>query len=98
MTYKPLWTDKESAHPFEADKYVYSSYLDDFKKDGNQLLVIQPKGDSKSYIVHPLHFFMAHYGYSSELKRILITDNWSKVEKKLHLNEFFKEKRRVHTE
>ena len=92
MTYKPLWTDKESAHPFEADKYVYSSYLDDFKKDGNQLLVIQPKGDSKSYIVHPLHFFMAHYGYSSELKRILITDNWSKVEKKLHLNEFFKEK------
>lgn len=92
LTYKPLWTDKESAHPFEADKYVYSSYLDDFKKDGNQLLVIQPKGDSKSYIVHPLHFFMAHYGYSSELKRILITDNWSKVKKKLHLNEFFKEK------
>ena len=63
-----------------------------FKSDGNQLLVIKPEGDSKSYIVHPLHFFMAHYGYSSELKRILITDNWSKVEKKLHLNEFFKEK------
>ncbi|MDY4279541.1 MAG: hypothetical protein SOX56_00350 [[Pasteurella] mairii] len=92
LTYKPLWTDKESPHPFEADKYVHSSYLDDFKKDGNQLIVIQPEGDSKPYIVHPLHFFMAHYGYSSELKRILITDNWSKVEKKLHLNEFFKEK------
>lgn len=35
---------------------------------------------------------MAHYGYSSELKRLLSTDNWSKVEKKLHLNESFEEK------
>lgn len=81
---------KES-HPFEADKYVYPSYLKTFKGDGNRLLVIKPESDSKSYIIHPLHFFMAHYGYSSELKRILITDNWSKVEKKLHLNEFFNE-------
>lgn len=91
MTYEPLWKNKES-HPFEADKYVHPSYLDSFKKDGNQLLVIKPKGEGKSYIIHPLHFFMAHYGYSSELKRILITDNWSKVEKKLHLNESFEEK------
>ncbi|MGC6248921.1 hypothetical protein ACNO7P_10865 [Bisgaard Taxon 45] len=92
LTYKPLWTDKESPHPFEADKYVHSSYLDDFKKDGNQLLLIQPEGDSKSYIVHPLHFFMAHYGYSSELKRILMTYNWQKVEEKLKLNEQFEYK------
>lgn len=92
LAYKALWTDKKFPHPFEADKYVYPSYLRTFKEDGNQLLVIKPEGDSKSYIVHPLHFFMAHYGYSSELKRILITDNWSKVEKKLHLNEFFEEK------
>ena len=91
LTYEPLWVNKE-AHPFEADKYVHSAYLKTFKGDGNQLLVIKPKGEDKSYIIHPLHFFMAHYGYSSELKRILITDNWSKVEKKLHLNEFFKEK------
>lgn len=92
LAYKALWTDKESPHPFEADKYVYPSYLRTFKRDGNRLLVIKPEGDSKSYIVHPLHFFMAHYGYSSELKRILITDNWSKIEKKLHLNESFEEK------
>ena len=91
LTYKPLWTDKVS-HPFEADKYVHSSYLNGFKRDGNQLLVIKPEGEDKSYIVHPLHFFMAHYGYSNELKRILITDNWSKVEQKLHLNESFEEK------
>lgn len=91
LTYEPLWANKES-HPFEADKYVHSAYLKTFKSDGNQLLVIKPEGDSKSYIVHPLHFFMAHYGYSSELKRILITDNWSKVEKKLHLNESFEER------
>ncbi|MDY0626279.1 hypothetical protein NMW59_08875 [Pasteurella multocida] len=91
LTYKPLWTDKVS-HPFEADKYVHSSYLNSFKRDGNQLLVIKTKGENKSYIVHPLHFFMAHYGYSSELKCILITDNWSKVEKKLRLNESFEEK------
>lgn len=92
LTYKPLWIDKQSPHPFEADKYVHSSYLRTFKGDGNRLLVIKPESDSKSYIVHPLHFFMAHYGYSSELKRILITDNWSKVEKKLHLNEYFEDK------
>ncbi|UXN34396.1 hypothetical protein N8E86_10120 [Avibacterium paragallinarum] len=91
LTYEPLWANKES-HPFEADKYVHSAYLKTFKGDGNQLLVIKLKGEDKSYIIHPLHFFMAHYGYSSELKRILITDSWSKVEKKLHLNEFFKEK------
>lgn len=91
LTYEPLWVNKES-HPFEADKYVHSAYLKTFKSDGNQLLVIKTEGDSKSYIVHPLHFFMAHYGYSSELKRILITDNWSKVEKKLHLNESFEER------
>lgn len=91
LTYKPLWMDKVS-HPFEADKYVHSSYLNSFKMDGNQLLVIKTKGENKSYIVHPLHFFMAHYGYSSELKRILITDNWNKVEKKLRLNESFEEK------
>lgn len=91
LTYKPLWTDKVS-HPFETNKYVHSSYLNSFKRDGNQLLVIKTKGENKSYIVHPLHFFMAHYGYSSELKRILITDNWSKVEKKLRLNESFEEK------
>ncbi|AHG74503.1 hypothetical protein X781_23600 [Mannheimia sp. USDA-ARS-USMARC-1261] len=91
LTYKPLWTDKVS-HPFEADKYVHSSYLNSFKRDGNQLLVIKTKGENKSYIVHPLLFFMAHYGYSSELKRILITDNWNKVEKKLLLNESFEEK------
>lgn len=92
LAYKALWTDKESPHPFEADKYVYPSYLRAFKGDGNRLLVIKPEGDSKSYIVHPLHFFMAHYGYSSELKRILMTYNWQKVEEKLKLNEQFEYK------
>lgn len=90
LAYKPLWRDKEF-HPFEADKYVHSSYLETFKKDGNELLVIKPEGEDKSYIVHPLHFLMAHYGYSSELKRILITDNWNKAEKKLRLTERFKD-------
>ena len=90
LAYKPLWMDKVS-HPFEADKYVHSSFLNSFRGDGNQLLIIEPKGENISYIVHPLHFFMAHYGYSNELKRILITDNWSKVEEKLRLNESFKE-------
>ena len=91
LTYEPLWKDKVS-HPFEVEKYVHSSYLDDFKKDGNQLLVIKSESNNKSFIIHPLHFFMAHYGYSSELKRILITDNWDKVEKKLRLTEYFKDK------
>lgn len=91
LTYKPLWIDKIN-HPFEADKYVHSSYLDTFKRDGNQLLIIQPQDTNKSYIVHPLHFFIAHYGYSNEIKRILITDNWNTVEKKLRLTEYFKGK------
>lgn len=88
LSYQSLWQNKNS-HPFEADKYVHPSNLERFKEDGNKLLVI--KQDNYFYIIHPLHFFMAHYGYSSELKRILVTDNWSKIEKKLHLNEYFNE-------
>lgn len=89
LFYQALWQNKEN-HSFEADKYVHNSHLQNFKRDGNQLLIV--KQNNYSYIIHPLHFFMAHYGYSSELKRILITDNWSKVEKKLRLNESFEEK------
>lgn len=91
LTYKSLCSDKKS-HPFEASKYVHSSFLNGFNGDGNQLLIIHSKDEDKYYILHPLHFFMAHYGYSSELKRILVTDNWNEVEKKLRLNEFFEGK------
>ncbi|WP_334321270.1 hypothetical protein [Gilliamella apicola] len=91
LTYKALSEDKES-HPFEADKYINASYLETFKKDKNKLLIIKYKNNDKSYIVHPLHFFMAHYGYSSELKRILITNTWNKVKNKLLLAKEFKEK------
>ncbi|MDG2953108.1 hypothetical protein [Exercitatus varius] len=91
LSYKPLWMNR-TPHPLEAYKYVHSSYLDSFKRDGNKLLVINPQNSNKSYIIHPLHFFMAHYGYSSELKHILITYSWSKVEEKLRLGEKFENK------
>lgn len=94
LRYQALWQsgkynpfEANIPHPFEADKYVHSSYLEYFKKDGNRLLVINQENDNLSYIIHPLHFFMAHYGYSSELKRILITYNWQKIKEKLRLDE-----------
>lgn len=88
LTYQALWRNEN--HPFETDKYVHSSSVKGFNRDGNNLLVINQ--NNISYIIHPLHFFMAHYGYSSELKRILATYNWEKIEELLHLNEQFDEK------
>ncbi|HDR1061153.1 TPA: hypothetical protein QB314_001971 [Pasteurella multocida] len=82
LSYLPLWKEN---HPFECDKYVHTSDLNRFRKDGNNLLVI--KHDNLSCIIHPLHFFMAHYGYSSELKRILSVYNWSEVTKRLCIKE-----------
>ncbi|HDR1345635.1 TPA: hypothetical protein QB387_001912 [Pasteurella multocida] len=82
LSYLPLWKEN---HPFKCDKYVHTSDLDRFRKDGNNLLVI--KHDNLSCIIHPLHFFMAHYGYSSELKRILSAYNWSEVTKRLCIKE-----------
>lgn len=72
-------------HSFESKLYVHQSHLNGFNSNRNELLVV--KQDNLSYIVHPLHFFMAHYGYSGELKRILMTDNWNAITKKLCLNE-----------
>ncbi|WP_439294594.1 hypothetical protein [Lonepinella sp. BR2882] len=69
---------------FNYKEYIHASDYERFAKDANNLLVI--KQDNLNYIVHPLSFFMAHYGYSSELKRLLSTYNWKKIEEKLHLN------------
>ncbi|MDY2946599.1 MAG: hypothetical protein SOS93_01940 [Mannheimia varigena] len=82
LFYLPLWKEN---HPFECDKYVHTSDLERFRKDGNNLLII--KHDNLSCIIHPLHFFMAHYGYSSELKRILSGYNWSEIIKHLCIGE-----------
>ncbi|QRN40841.1 MAG: hypothetical protein GKC53_01530 [Neisseriaceae bacterium] len=92
LSYIPLWR-AQTSHPFEAGKYVHPSYLEKFKKDGNNLLVIRPKNINKSYIIHPLHFFIAHYGNSSALQHILITYTWDEVEGILKLNELSEEKK-----
>ncbi|MGO1375869.1 MAG: hypothetical protein ACTHU5_04755 [Psychrobacter sp.] len=52
--------------------------------DTNTLLVI--KQGTQKVIIHPIIFYMAHYGISKEINRILLTYLWVDVEDKLNLN------------
>lgn len=54
------------------------------KTDTSTLLVIHQ--DSHKVILHPLTFYMAHYGVSKEINRILLTYMWVDIEEKLNLN------------
>ncbi|WP_217896475.1 hypothetical protein [Pseudoalteromonas sp. JB197] len=70
---------------FEFQKYIHSSDINKFEWDKNQLLTIE--NDGVKYAIHPLQFFITHYGYSIEINRILSVYNWQKVEEKLKLND-----------
>lgn len=87
LQYKPL--NHNINHPFDYKSYVHSSEHYFFGKDENNLLIINQ--DNLSYIVHPLHFFMAHYGYSGEIKRILSTYSWKKILDILYINQHISE-------
>ena len=75
----------DEVHPFEFQEYVHINDINFFQWDKNQLLTI--KQNKTEFVIHPLQFFIAHYGYSNEINRILSVYSWPKVEQKLWLNE-----------
>lgn len=67
-------------YEFDLDSYP----IDGLATDTNTLLVI--KQGSQKVIIHPIIFYMAHYGVSKEINRILLTYLWPDIEDKLNLN------------
>ncbi len=76
--YKIANTSKK--YEFDLSKYPVRG-LD---KDGNTLLVVR-QGDHK-ILMHPLTFYVAHYGVSKEINRILLSYLFIDVEDMLNLN------------
>lgn len=70
----------KQAYEFDIEKYAVSEVED----DSNTLLVI--KQDNYKVIIHPVTFYMAHYGVSKEVNRIAITYIWADVETYFNLN------------
>ena len=66
---------------FEFDLNNYP--VNGLEHDANTLLVINQ--GSHKVLIHPLIFFMAHYGVSKEINRILLTYLWVDIEGKLNL-------------
>lgn len=70
----------EGVYEFNLNNYP----VNNLKTDTNTLMVINR--DSYKVLIHPLTFFMAHYGVSKEVNRILLTYLWSDIEDKLYLS------------
>ena len=70
----------EGVYEFNPNNYP----VNNLKTDTNTLMVIN-RGSYK-VLIHPLTFFMAHYGVSKEVNRILLTYLWSDIEDKLYLS------------
>lgn len=81
LQHKPL--NLSEKHPFEYQYYIGKFEQKYFGQDKNNLLIVN---QDKSYIIHPLHFFMAHYGYSSEIKRMLSIYSYNELKEKLFID------------
>lgn len=67
--------------------FDHTKYIDKLNYDRNQLIVYKSPEHSCNFVIHPLIFFLAHYGYSTTINQLISTYEWSRVEKKLLLNE-----------
>lgn len=67
---------------FEFDLNNYP--INGLETDTNSLMVI--KQGCRKVLIHPLTFFMAHYGVSKEINRVLLTYLWDDVEEELSIN------------
>ena len=56
--------------PFTESAYPINNLLN----DKNKLILID--WNNITYILHPLTFFIVHYGYSMEIKRVLLSYLW----------------------
>lgn len=58
--------------------------VEKLETDTNTLLIVQQ--DNHKVIIHPLTFYMAHYGVSKEINRVLLTYMWPDIEDMLNLD------------
>lgn len=66
----PQFTEGDTVPPFTESAYPINNLL----YDKNKLILIDWK--NITYILHPLTFFIVHYGYSMEIKRVLLSYLW----------------------
>lgn len=77
-----IFNDKEEdkkKKPFET-----RGYLDILTRDKNKLINIPYKG--KNIIIHPISLFIAYYGSNMNIKGIISTYSWKKVQDMLCIN------------
>lgn len=83
----PQFTEGETVAPFteitEIDTvppFTESAYpINNLLYDKNKLILID--WNNITYILHPLIFFIVHYGYSMEIKRVLLSYLWESFDK-----------------
>ena len=71
----PQFTEGDTVPPFTESAYPINNLL----YDKNKLILIDWK--NITYILHPLTFFIVHYGYSMEIKRVLLSYLWESFDK-----------------
>ncbi|WP_223251347.1 hypothetical protein [Pasteurella multocida] len=70
--------------PFDYTIYTISTEYHNYGDDLNRLLSISYQ--NQKFIIHPLHIFMMHYGYSTDIKRILATYPFDEVRERLFID------------
>lgn len=68
-------TVSDTVPPFTESAYPINNLL----YDKNKLILID--WNNITYILHPLTFFIVHYGYSMEIKRVLLSYLWESFDK-----------------
>ena len=71
----PQFTEGDTVPPFTESAYPINNLL----YDKNKLILID--WNNITYILHPLTFFIVHYGYSMEIKRVLLSYLWESFDK-----------------
>lgn len=71
----PPSTESDTVPPFTESEYPINNLL----YDKNKLILID--WNNVTYILHPLTFFIVHYGYSMEIKRVLLSYLWESFDK-----------------
>lgn len=70
--------------PFDYTIYTIPTEYHNYGDDLNRLLSISYQ--NQKFIIHPLHIFMMHYGYSTDIKRILATYPLDEVRERLFID------------
>ncbi|MCQ9120249.1 hypothetical protein BKG95_08435 [Rodentibacter pneumotropicus] len=77
-------SSNSSDKPFDYTTYTIPTEHHKYRDDQNKLLSISYQ--NQKFIIHPLHIFMMHYGYSTDIKRILATYSFDEVKERLFID------------